>query len=204
MRWAVVAIVASCAGVAHADSVGQIAARPDERRARVFGVMADAGVPDGANAALVLRPSPWLRLNGGGGTNSVSGGVRGGVSLIPFGVGPSFNVDVGHYWAGEASGFVRRFTGIDRYPLADSLLRRVAYVYGNAQVGLELGSRAFTFFIHGGVSYLRGRVHDAQEAVDANRTPRSIARGTTVTVNQDPILRVVAPSAKLGIVVYVP
>jgi hypothetical protein len=36
-----------------------------------FGVMADAGVPDGANASLVVRPFAWVRAHGGGGTNMI-------------------------------------------------------------------------------------------------------------------------------------
>ena len=73
-------------------------------------------------------------------------------------------------------------------------------MYGNGQLGLEVGTRAFTFFMHGGVSYVRGRVHGVQAAVDANRTQRSLARGTTVTVKGVQFLRVIAPSAKVGIV----
>ena len=40
-----------------------------------LGLMVDAGLPDGANAALVFRPFRWLRAHGGGGYNMVSPGV---------------------------------------------------------------------------------------------------------------------------------
>src|SRR6185436_7926376 len=49
---------------------------PHERGYRRFGVMADAGAPDGATASLVLRPIRMVRLHVGGSYNMISPGVR--------------------------------------------------------------------------------------------------------------------------------
>src|SRR5438445_421418 len=66
-----------------------------------LGMMADAGLPDGANASLVFRPARWIRMHGGGGYNMISGGVRAGVTLLaPFVVAPSGTLEVGHYFDG--------------------------------------------------------------------------------------------------------
>src|SRR5690349_2181878 len=81
------------------------------KRPPLLGVMMDAGLPDGANASLVFRPLSWLRAHGGGGHNMVSVGVRGGVTLLPFGSGPSATIEAGHYFDGDANGLARRWAG---------------------------------------------------------------------------------------------
>jgi hypothetical protein len=161
--------------------------------------MADAGVPDGANAALAVRPARWLRLHAGAGHNTVSNGYRGGFALVPFGVGPSFSLEAGHYREGDANGFVRRFVGTNA-ALAP-LFHRVGYNYANAQLGLELGRHAVQFYVHGGFSYVRAVLHDVQGALDsAGLTDPHAA--TTVRITQDPIVHAWVPSLKLGVVVY--
>src|SRR5438094_767722 len=90
-------------------------ARAPEGPPVVLGVMADAGVPDGANAALALRPAKWLRLYFGGGHNTVSTGLRGGVTALPLGAGPSLSVEVGHYRDGDANGLIRGLVGSNRW-----------------------------------------------------------------------------------------
>ncbi|HXU83557.1 MAG TPA: hypothetical protein VN914_19325 [Polyangia bacterium] len=167
----------------------------------VLGVLADAGVPDGANGALALRPTPWLRLHLGGGHNTVSAGYRGGFTVLPLGAGPSFSMDVGHYRDGDANSLVRGFVGTNRW-LAP-LFQRVGYTYVNTQLGLELGRGSFQFFVHGGVSYLRAVIHNAQSALEGRGgTVNATTTNTTVRIGQDPIVRAWIPSVKLGLVVY--
>jgi hypothetical protein len=166
----------------------------------VLGLLADAGVPDGANGALALRPVPWLRLHLGGGHNTVSAGYRGGFTVLPWGVGPSFSVDVGHYREGDANSLVRDVVGTNR--LLTPLFQRFGYTYANAQLGLELGRGSFQFFVHGGFSFLRATVHNAQRALDAGQATQTTAGATTVRIVQDPIVRAWIPSMKLGMVVY--
>lgn len=166
----------------------------------MFGVMADAGLPDGANGSLVFRPLSWLRAHGGGGYNMISKGVRAGVSLIPFGSGPSATLEAGHYFEGDANGLARRFAGAS---FQSALLERVGYDYANAHLGLDFGSRRVTFFIHGGMSYVRANIHNVDSVIAAEAAANGADSGTTeVSVKQDPIVRAWFPSVKLGLIVY--
>jgi len=165
----------------------------------LLGLLADAGVPDGANAALALRPASWLRVHAGGGTNTVSAGYRAGLTvLLPAPVAPSFSFEVGHFRDGDANGLVRRFAGTSHWPSA--LFEQLGYTYFNGQLGLELGSGPVQVYLHGGLSYLRTSIHNAKLVVDQAST--ASGGSTTVALRSDPIVRVVAPSIKLGLVVY--
>jgi hypothetical protein len=163
--------------------------------------MADAGLPDGVNGALVLRPMRWLRGHVGGGYNMISSGVRAGVTLAPFGSGPSLTVEGGHYFDGNANGLGRKLAGASYEDSA--LLERVGYDYANAHLGLELGYRRVTFYIHAGMSYMRARVHNFDSVVASQASANGLdPSGTEISIKQDPIVRVVTPSAKLGLIVY--
>ena len=169
-----------------------------------FGIMADAGLPDGANASLVFRPLRWVRLHGGGGTNTISAGIRAGATLVPFGMGPSATVEGGHYFDGDANGLARRFAG---QSFQSALLDKVGYDYAIFHLGLDFGYRRVTFYLHGGMSYVRATVHNFDGVVastaSANGAGNTPGGGTTeVAVNQDPIVKAWFPSAKLGLIVY--
>lgn len=188
---------------AETDVQRSSAGEQKQRPPVVLGLMADAGVPDGANAALALRATRWLRLHLGGGHNTVSAGMRGGVTVLPFGAGPSLSLDVGHYRDGDANGVVRGFVGTNKF--LTPLFERIGYTYVNTQLGLELGRGSLQFFVHGGFSYLRATIHNANSALEGRRTTgsTSAATGTTsVRITQDPIVRAWVPSVKLGMVVY--
>ena len=165
-----------------------------------FGVMADAGLPDGANVSLVFRPLSWLRAHGGGGTNMISKGLRAGVTLLPFRSGPSATLEAGHYFDGDANGLARRFAGSS---FQSELLERIGYDYANAHLGLDFGSRRVTFYIHGGMSYVRANIHNVDSVISAQAAANGADSGTTeVSVKQDPIVRAWFPSVKLGLIVY--
>jgi len=180
-----------------AGSVSTVGAVVTQKPLPLLGVMVDAGLPDGANASLVLRPFSWLRAHGGGGSNMISKGVRIGATVLPFGGGPSATLEAGHYFDGDANGLAQRFAGSS---FASPLLERVGYDYANAHLGLDFGSRRVTFYIHGGMSYVRAQIHNVNEQVASSSGSSS---GTTVSFNQDPTVRVVAPSAKLGFIFYI-
>lgn len=165
----------------------------------LLGLMVDAGVPDGANLALALRPARWLRVHAGGGHNTVSSGLRAGLAVLPFGAGPSASFEVGHYRDGDANGLVRGFVGANG--ALTPLFERLGYTYVNSQLGLELGRGSLQFFVHAGLSFLRARIHNAQAAVDA-RSASASSSSTSVRITQDPIVRAWIPSVKLGMVVY--
>jgi hypothetical protein len=165
-----------------------------------IGLMADAGVPDGINGSLVYRPKSWLRTHLGGGYNFISKGVRGGVALLPFGGGPSVTLEAGHYFQGNANSLMSKFAGAGYKP--SGLLERVGYDYANFHLGLDFGSRRVTFYLHGGMSYVRASVHNVGSALAAEASAAGLGSGTEVTVKQDPIVRAWSPSAKLGLIVY--
>jgi hypothetical protein len=169
-----------------------------------YGVMADAGLPDGANASLVVRPARWLRLHGGGGYNLISKGLRAGATLVPFGMGPSATVEAGHYFDGDANGLAQRFAG---QSFQSTLLEKVGYDYANFHLGLDFGYRRVTFYLHGGMSYVRASVHNFDSVVASTAASNGAAStpgsGTTeISINQDPTVKAWFPSAKLGLIVY--
>jgi hypothetical protein len=172
---------------------------PVARALPMVGVMADVGLPDGAAASLVLRPKKWLRVTGGGTYNMISSGLRAGASLLPFGWGPSLTVEGGHYFDGDANGLIRRFAGASYQ--SNAVLERVGYDYANAHLGLDLGYRRVTFFLHAGFSYIRATVHNVDSAIQSSMQSDG-SSSTTLSVKQDPIVRAITPSAKLGLIVY--
>jgi hypothetical protein len=53
------------------------------------------------------------------------------------------------------------------------------------------------------MTYLRATIHNANAALGGRADPNGTRNdGTTVTIRQDPVVRVIAPSAKLGMIVY--
>ena len=162
----------------------------------VLGAMADAGVPDGAMGSLVLRPWQWLRVYGGGGSNSVSRGYRGGLSLVPFGAGPSVSVEYGHYNDGDANGLVRRLMGGQF--TGSPLLDRVGYEFANAQGGLDFGGKRVIFFVHGGVSMVWAQLHNVNNAFQSS----GASSNTVVQVGQDPKVKAFGSSLKVGLIIF--
>jgi hypothetical protein len=159
----------------------------------LVGLMADVGLPDGAIGSLVVRPWQWLRFYGGGGTNSVSRGFRGGLSLLPFGAGPSLTVEYGHYGEGNANGVVKR---VMNQWNGSPLLDRVGYDYANAHVGLDFGGKRVIFFVHGGISRVWAEVHNLNAALGDSNS------GTVIRVGQDPKVQVTGSSLKVGLIVF--
>ena len=81
------------------------------------------------------------------------------------------------------------------------MLQRVGYDYANAHLGLDLGYRRVTFFIHAGMSFIRASVHNIDQAIDS-QTGSSGSSSTQLSFKQDPVIRALTPSAKLGLIVY--
>jgi hypothetical protein len=196
------AAVLSWAVPARADvagSVSTVGAVVTPKPLPILGLMVDAGLPDGANASLVVRPFSWLRAHGGGGYNMISKGVRVGATLLPFGAGPSATLEVGHYFDGDANGLAQRLAGSS---FASPLLERVGYDYANAHLGLDFGSRRATFYIHGGMSYIRADVHNVDSVVASTASMNGGTGSTEISITKDPTVRAWFPSVKLGLIVY--
>ena len=119
-----------------------------------LGVMADAGVPDGATASIVYRPMSAVRLHGGVGHNIISTGFRVGATVAPIKawISPTLSLDYGRYPKGELDAFDRQMT--------------VGYDFANAHVGVVLGRKRASFYLQAGMSRVGGTVHD--ETTDAN------------------------------------
>lgn len=170
-----------------------------------WGLLVDAGIPDGAGASIVFRPMTWLRLTAGGTHNLVSPGVRGGVSVVPFyfPFTPSLNLEVGHFFAGDVRPILQQAfcpegtcPGGTAFPVDNQLLQQVSYQYGNAHLGLEFGlPRNFIIFLRAGISYLQTTLIGFQQVLQD-------ATGDTTLVAQDLNIKLTAPSLKLGVLVY--
>ena len=189
------------AGAEEARPAAQVEAAPVEQRASkplpILGLMVGGGIPDGATLSGVYRPFSWVRTELGAGYNMISKGARVGLTVLPFGAGPSATLEAGRFFDGDANGFARSLAGAGFQDKA--VLQRVGYDFANAHLGLDFGTRRVVFFIHGGMSYIRAQLHNVNEQVSSSMSASS---GTTVTFNQDPTVRIVAPSAKLGFIVY--
>jgi hypothetical protein len=170
-----------------------------EPELKQLGLALQTGLPDGFTGSVVYRPMSWLRTHVGAGYNMIGASLQGGLALIPFGWGPSLTLEGGHYFEGNANGLARKMIGSSFEDSA--VLERVGYDYANAHLGLELGERTFTFFIHGGMSYISTQINNVdvalQEASDMS------ADGTELRVAAAPKVRAFVPSLKLGFIVYV-
>jgi hypothetical protein len=180
----------------------QIQQAPLEQRASkplpMLGLAVDGGIPDGATVSAIYRPFSWVRGEVGMGYNMISKGGRAGLTLLPFGAGPSATVEAGHFFDGDANGFARSIAGAGFNHSA--MLQRVGYDFANAHLGLDFGTRRVVFFIHGGMSYIRAQLHDVNEQLSSSMSSTS---STTVSFNQDPTVRIFAPSAKVGFIFYI-
>jgi hypothetical protein len=166
-----------------------------------LGIMADAGLPDGMQGSVVLRPLKWLRGSLGGGYNMISKGVRGGLSVLPFGRGPSATLEIGRFFEGDANAAARKFMGPGFQD--NAALERVGYDYANAHLGLDFGYKRVTFYIHGGMSYIQGKVHNLDQFVQTDPSINGQnSNGTQVSIPQPATVKAIVPSAKLGLIVY--
>ena len=160
-----------------------------------LGGTVDAGLPDGLMGSFTFRPLSWMRASLGAGSNGISAGFRGGLTLLPFGFGPSATLEYGRYLEGNANNLSKSVLG-----KSSPLLDRVGYHFANAHLGVDIGFRRCVFFIHGGVSVVRGRIHNLDSVIPATAS----SNGTTqVSVRSDPHAQAVGPSLKLGLVVYI-
>ena len=172
-----------------------LAAWPAAARAdwRQFGIMADAGAPEGAQVAVVIRPVRALRLHGGAGYNGISSGVHAGASLVPFAswVSPTLDVDYGSFPEGDATHLVRVASGDPA--IGSPLLRKVGYRFANARVGLEFGRKRVTFYLHAGASRITGTVRDFGAVLD---DPHVMITTTPPRIDAWTV------SARVGLIVY--
>jgi hypothetical protein len=196
-------VVAMVASVAHADStqlVAKAAVAPDDSSmSGKLGLIAGIGLPDGGTVGLAWRPIRALRLEASFAHNYVSPGYRGGATYIMLAswATPTLGVGYGHFYDRDANPAVRTITGDATFDSV--MLDRVGYDYADARVGLELGRKHFTFYLHAGVTRLTAQIHDVAQA--SNMAAQQSGSMVTVT-STDPNVRLWAPTLDLGFVVY--
>lgn len=176
------------------DSVEAPAEAPSSK-VRI-GAMLDVGAPDGVGVSAVVRPIEWLRINAGVTTNTISLGVRGGISLVPLStlVSPSLNADFGHYFDTSYNDIVDRLGGI---PLqSDIPVEDIGFNYAGASVGLEIGKPdRFSFYLRAGFASGKLVINDAEKLLrDVTGDPDITAAPLTI--------RFTSPSIKLGFLLY--
>jgi hypothetical protein len=164
------------------------------------GATFDVGFPDGAIVGVAARPLKWLRLGLGAGTNSISPGIRGSATLLPLGVGPSLTIEGGHYFDGNANQAVSAFAG-SSYD-GNGIAKQFGYQYANFHLGLDVGRERFTFFFHGGMSYIHTVIHNANDTFGGSAASADGAT-TSVVINGSPSISAWVPSLKLGFIFYV-
>ncbi|AKF83639.1 hypothetical protein SAMN05443572_10482 [Myxococcus fulvus] len=161
-----------------------------------FGLLVDAGAPHGIGLSAVLKPVPWLRLQAGPTTNTLSLGLRGGLSILPLQtfIAPSINAEAGYYFGSDYNDVVDWLGA--KPSRATSAIQDISYNYVAGSVGLEIGAASrFNFFLHLGLSYVRLGVKDATALIeDATDESDITARNLTV--------RATIPSVKVGFLFY--
>jgi hypothetical protein len=164
------------------DSIGQLIEKP-----RQLGLMFDVGTIDGAMMSLVYRPLPWLRFQGGVGTNSASPGFRVGAVALPFQRWPTVSLEGGHFLEGDINGIVRAVSGYS----GSSLLERFDYDFVNLQLGWEVERGDLLFFARAGLGFMWTQL-----------PPEAVAEaGSAAThVGSDGSVRLFMPTLKVGLI----
>jgi hypothetical protein len=159
---------------------------------RLFGVMADAGVPDGGTASLVFRPLRAIRLHAGIGHNAISQGMRAGITLVPLSgwLSPTVSVDVGTFPEGDANPLAQMVSGDPEY--SNEALDSVGYDFVNLHAGLEFGRERATFYVHAGMSQVSGALRGIAPEDDSS-----------VSFSDDPQMTIRGVSARIGLIVYI-
>jgi hypothetical protein len=171
--------------------------KQDPERLAPFGLLLDAGIPDGAGLSAAFRPSRSVRLHLGATHNGIRLGGRAGVTLLPVDrwYSPSFSFEVGHTLSGSARKLARRMADSSQLPLFS--MERVGYTYASTHLGFELGEPgSYTFFLRGGLSWIELDVPNVEELGEPfkARLGEQGAKGGRFVY--------MMPSAKFGLVVY--
>jgi len=167
----------------------------DNAKPRQFGAMFDLGVPDGTVLSFVYRPVEMARFHAGPSYNGISPGLRLGGVFLPFGWGPALEVDYGPYLEGDANSLAGLFGDTGE---GSRLLQSIGYDYVNFRGGMDFGGERFTFFVHGGVSWLRTTIHEFDTLLGDGAS----SSDTTIDIRQDPVINAWVPNLQLGFIVH--
>lgn len=162
-----------------------------------FGLLLDAGIPDGAGLSAAFRPARPVRLHLGATHNGLRLGGRAGITLLPRpgGFTPSFTFEVGHTLTVDTARLARRMADSSLPPIHS--MECVGYSYASTHVGFELGEPGgFMFFLRAGVSWVDLEVPNVESLGEPfiQSLGESSARGGEFLY--------MMPSAKLGLIIY--
>lgn len=174
------------------------AARAEEAAAggkTTWGVLFDAGFPQGASASVVLRPVPSVRFWAGPAWNWIGFGLQGGVAVVPwhFALTPVLSAEAGRYFGSDVSFLASSSQGVP--PEIAPLLEDVSYSYAAVHAGLEIGSQSgLVFSLRLGLSYLSAQARGTATVTDSGS-------GAVVQFT-DPKIRGTVPSVKFGVLFW--
>ncbi|HEY6098102.1 MAG TPA: hypothetical protein VIW03_01640, partial [Anaeromyxobacter sp.] len=157
-----------------------------------WGVLFDAGLPQGGRPSAAFRPVPSVRFFAGPAWNVAGFGIQGGVSVVPwhFAVTPVLTAEAGRYFGADVSFLARGGQGVP--PEIKPLLKDMTYTYGAVHVGIEFGSQSgLTFSVDAGLAYLSLETKGTVTTTDSGS-------GSTVTF-RDPRVRGTLPSLNFGV-----
>ncbi|WP_224367765.1 hypothetical protein [Hyalangium versicolor] len=169
----------------------------DPERLAPFGLLLDAGIPEGAGLSAAFRPSRAVRLHLGATHNGIRLGGRAGITLLPMRgwYTPSFTFEVGHTLSGNSDKVARRMADTSQPPLF--AMERVGYSYASTHLGFEVGAPGnFTVFLRAGVSWVELDVPNVEDLAE----PFIASLGETGAKGGR--FFYMMPSAKFGLIVY--
>jgi hypothetical protein len=150
---------------------------------RHWGLSFNVGIPDGAGIDFIWHPARWARWQVGATYNTLNFGAHGGITVVPLGWGPSLTAEAGHSFNGSVNSV---------YGTHEAVLGAVGYSYADLHAGLEFGRNRFTFFVHGGMTYLQSTIQGATQQIN----------NPNVTFTEGPNVLIWFPSFKTGINFY--
>ncbi len=161
-----------------------------------FGVVAEAGAPDGVGLSALVHPMRRMRVTAGAARNRLGFGVRGGLTFIPFELFLSPRLDIGysHYFKADYGALLNQLHG-QPTPVATGI-RELDYNLVTGSLGLEYSpSRYVTLFGAVGYSYWFASVRDVALFIrDEASTPGITAKPLSLSLT--------SPVAKLGLLIY--
>jgi len=149
----------------------------------------DVGAPQELSASLAARPWDWIRFHAGLINDGATTGLQGGVSLILLysWLTPTFTVEGGHFFP-DGSAIAR--LGSSGPSPSSALMRHGGHDFGNAHLGLEIGSpERAAFFVRAGRSYIWPKGSNQEAAEDPARARDAKGRGVIL-------------SAKIGVLLF--
>lgn len=161
-----------------------------------FGLVVEAGVPEGGAVSLVFRPYRAVRFAAGPAWNYLAWGAQGSLTFVPWqwAISPTIGIQGGRYFDADLRWLVKSGTGTPAE--LKPLLGAVGYSYAGAVLGLEMGSqRGFAFSLRFGLSYLWAQAKGSAQTTTSGGTTGATDAQVTLT---NPRIRATIPTFQLG------